>query len=173
MKARPRSILALALLAATPALAAEVIKANNTNALNLGTSWVGGTGPGAADVGVWNSTVSGANSVALGADLSWAGLKLTNPGGAVTLTGTNGLTLGASGLDMSSATQNLTIGSGLTVGSDQNWNVASGRTLFVGNSTARTLTLGGKVTCNGAGTVQIGASSGNTNLVLTIRCRFA
>jgi len=54
----------------TPAPAADVIKADNADALNATTSWILGVVPTAADVGVWDSTVTGANSVALGGDLS-------------------------------------------------------------------------------------------------------
>ena len=41
-----------------PALlpAASITKSDNTNALNLGTSWVGGTAPGAADVATWSGS---------------------------------------------------------------------------------------------------------------------
>lgn len=113
---------------------ATYVKANNTTALNLTGSWVGGVVPGSADVGHWNSTVTGANTVALGAARTWLGVLITNPGGAVTVgTTTATWTIGASGIDMSSATQNLTINSPVSVllGANQAWNVASGRTLTV------------------------------------------
>ena len=81
---------------ASPSFAADVIKGNNTTALNLGASWTSGTAPTTADVAVWNNTVTAANSSALGSDLSWQGIKLQSPGGKVTITGAaNTLTLGS------------------------------------------------------------------------------
>ena len=111
--------------------AATISKTNNVEALNLGSSWVGGLAPGENDVAEWNSTVTGENEVSLGADLSWAGMRIANPGGAVTLASGDTLTLGASGIDMGSATTNLTVSSGLALlpGTRQLWNIAGGRRL--------------------------------------------
>jgi len=109
--------------------AADVLKANNTDALNLASSWVGAALPGTADVAVWDATVTAANTVAIGGDLSVAGLKVTAPGGPVSITGNSMLSLGASGIDMSAATKNLTIAPKLNILANQNWVVAGGLTL--------------------------------------------
>ena len=93
--------------------AATSTKQDNSNALNLPASW--DTMPGAADVAQWTSLVTGANNPVLGADLTWLGIKIVSPGGLVTLAAGNTLTVGASGIDLSAATQNLTINSGLTL----------------------------------------------------------
>jgi fibronectin-binding autotransporter adhesin len=85
----------------------DAVKADNTDNLNLGSSWVPGLAPGTSQVGVWDSTVTGANSVSLGANLSWLGLRIEDPGGDVTISGANSLTLGSGGLDLG-ATRNLT-----------------------------------------------------------------
>ena len=124
-------------LSAAAVGAATITKTNNVDALNLASSWVGATVPGESDVAQWNSTVTGDNAVSLGADLSWAGIRIANPGGAVTVGAGNTLTLGASGIDMGSATTNLTISAGLTLlaNARQLWNVASGRTLTVDTGT--------------------------------------
>lgn len=110
------------------------IKANNTNALNLTTSWTSSIVPNSNYIGFWDANVTGANTVALGAAMSWSGIGVNNPGGAVTIgTTTANLTLGADGIDMSSATQNLTINSPvrLVLGANQIWSVASGRTMAI------------------------------------------
>src|SRR5687768_16679325 len=113
--------------------AVDIQKADHSDALNAATSWVGGVVPGAADRGLWDSVVTGPNTVALGADLSFLGVKVANPGGPVTITAGNTLTLGASGIDMATATQNLTINSGLALGAAQTWDLGtSGRTLTIG-----------------------------------------
>ena len=111
------SLVCLAVLvSAVGSRAGTITKTNNTDNLNLTTSWVGGVVPGPLDVAKWDSTVTGANSVALGANSSWAGILIANPGGAVAITPGNTLALGTNGIDMSRATQNLTISSGLTLG---------------------------------------------------------
>src|SRR4051812_17128725 len=145
------------------ASAAVIVKDNNVDNLNLTTSWVGGTVPGAADVALWNSTVTGPNSVLLGTNLTWAGLQLTNPGGPVTIGAGNTLTLNGSGIDMTAATQNLTINSGLTLGAAQTWALgASGRSLTVGGIIGGT----GPLTIQGSGNVLL--SGANTYAGQTI-----
>jgi autotransporter-associated beta strand protein len=122
--------LAVTRSASTYGSSGAVVKLGNTNDLNLITSWSGGIVPGALDVALWDSTVTGANSTILGSNLSLGGLSVTSPGGAVTIGAGSTLTLGTSGINLSTATQNLSISSGLTLANGgQSWNVASGRTL--------------------------------------------
>ncbi len=108
-------------------------KANNTNNLNLGTSWLGGVAPNSSTTARWNNTVSSANTTVLGADATWAGITIENPGGAVTLSAGNSLTLGANATDinMSAATANLTLHNALVLGDANVWNVATGRLLTI------------------------------------------
>ena len=49
------------------------------------------------------------------------GLKISDPGGPVTLGAGSTLTIGTAGIDLGAATQDLTISSGLTVFGKQNW----------------------------------------------------
>lgn len=132
----------------------SVTKSDNQDALNQSSSWVGGVVPAATDTAVWNSTVTGPNSVSLGANLSLRGIQLTSPGGAVTIGPGSVLTLGTGGIDMSAATQDLTISSGLTLAGGQTWNVATGRTLTTGAFTR-----------SGPGTTLIYDRSVNTGVV--------
>lgn len=143
---------------AHPVIAIDVIKANNTDNLNLGTSWTGGTAPGVADVAVWESTVAAANTVALGTDLSWQGIRVANPGGLVTLNAGSTLTLGNAGIDLSAATQNLTINASTTVGASQEWEVASNRTL-TRSGTTTTFGTGTTLTLTGGGIVAFGGTN--------------
>jgi autotransporter-associated beta strand protein len=133
------AVLLFSLLVATLSLGqaqTSISKANNATALNVGTSWSGGTVPTATDVAVWDSTVTTANSVLLGGNLSFGGIRISNPGGAVTIQSGNTLTLGSSGINMSSAAQNLIINSAFALGANQTWTIASGRTLQIGGATA-------------------------------------
>lgn len=140
--------------------AVEVIKANNANNLNLGASWVGGAVLTPAQVAVWDSTVTGANTTALGADLTWLGIRIAGPGGLVTIGPGNTLTLGPNGIDMSAATQDLTIQSGLTLqpAVGQIWNVATGRTLTL-NTGAFTRKAGATLNVQVTGTGAVSASN--------------
>ena len=134
--------------------AATITKANNADNLNLTSSWTGGVVPSTNDIAQWTSTVTGANSVLLGAALSLSGIKIASPGGAVTLGAGNTLTLGASGVDMSSATADLTVSSGLTLlaNTRQVWNIASGRLLTLNTGTF-TRGAGAVLNVQGAGSV--------------------
>jgi len=143
-----------------PCFAADVVKANNADNLNLGSSWVGGTAPGTGDVGVWDATVTGTSTVALGANLSWQGLRISSaspPGGAVTMTGPNSITLGTGGLDVGTTNFTWSSSSGFTI---------SGATgTFAGSSL---VTIGGAATKNwGGGGVGITAVTFTGTLALS------
>ena len=138
-------------------------KANNTTGLTNGSSWVGGNEPGLYNQAVWNSTVTSANATSLSSNRQWAGLKIVNPGGVVTINGSGTLGLDDSGVDLTAATQNLTVNCPVQLTTPSNWSVAAGRTA----------TFNGKIsgypglTVNGAGTVQLEAAntySGDTTL---------
>lgn len=58
------------LLGASAAQADVVVKANNTNALNLGTSWIGGVAPGANDIAQWDYNVTNGPAYAAGQSLA-------------------------------------------------------------------------------------------------------
>lgn len=128
---------ALLLGAWSPSMAATRVKQDNTNNLNLGSSWIGGAVPGAADIAVWSNNMTAANAVLLGNNLSFLGISILNPNGAVAVGGANSLTLGQWGIDMSRATQDLTLTNATLImaAGDQIWNVTNGMTLTVSPST--------------------------------------
>jgi autotransporter-associated beta strand protein len=176
--------LALLALSCPTTQAADIQKADNLDNLNLGSSWTGGATPTSADVAVWNNTITGPNLTLLGADTNWAGIRIANPVDAVTIGAGNTLTLGASGIDLSAATTNLTLGNAVNLGAAQTWSAGAGRTLMaagvvsgVGLLTKEgdgTLVLGGANTfttgvVNNGGTVQAnnGTSFGTTASGLT------
>jgi len=143
---RDVSFLAIALAgavlsAAGTAQAATINKTNNTDNLNLTTSWAGGVVPGTNDIAQWTSTVTAGNTTAsLGADLTWAGIKIVGPGGLVTINAGNTLTVGTSGIDLSTATTNLTLNCGLTLRNtgQQSWKAAANRTLNIAGTFTHT-----------------------------------
>ena len=135
------------------------MKANNADALNLGSSWIGGIAPGGGDIALWDATVTVPNVVVLGADQSWLGMQLTNVGGAVTINAGNLLTLGTSGIDMSVAAQDLTLRNAIVLGSAQSWNVGAGRSL---TATGVIDGAGIALTKIGAGTLTLSAANSYT-----------
>ena len=124
-------------------------KASNPQNLNRPGSWTSGA-PTAADIAVWDATVTAANTAAIGGNLSWLGLQILNPGGLVTINGTNNriLTLGASGIAMTAATQDLTLNCALKLGANQVWDIASSRLVTSSGVISGT----GSLTKNGVGT---------------------
>jgi fibronectin-binding autotransporter adhesin len=163
---------------ATVIRAQEVVKANNTDALNLGSSWVGGSVPGSGDTIVWNSTVTAANTVLQGGDLSVAGIRIENPGGLIRIDGDSAqtLTVGAGGIDLTNATQNLnlaqtgTLAVQMALGAAQTWNVRSSRTITSGNTNALGVVVtnnnGHALTIDGGGTVYLGGYAGSGSLTV-------
>jgi len=164
----PRKLLlvttSIAIFAVQPTQAATRDKANNTTDLNLAGSWSVAL-PGTNDIARWTSNVTTANTVSLGADLSWLGLGIVNPGGTVNISTGNTLTLGRGGIDMSAATQDLTIASNLTLNSNNNqvWNIATGRTLSVTGNTTRS--SGATLNIQGGGTVATNLTNNASGIV--------
>lgn len=147
----------LPLLPAMQVGAAEIQKANNALTLNSTTSWVGGVVPGASDIALFDSTVTASKNAAIGGNLSWAGIKVTDAVGTQAITTTAGytLTLGSSGIDMSSATgAALSVTANMDLTASQTWNVVSGRSLTVGGVN----TGNGTITLSGGGNFIFGTS---------------
>ena len=148
--------------------AASITNADAAVNLNLGGSWVGGTPAGSGDIAVWNNIVLANTAKTLGADLSWAGIQILDPGAAISINNGNTLTIGASGIDMSAASQDFTLNNSNILGANQIWNVTSGRTLSVANAGHPGLIKGtASLTKNGNGTLVLrGLNSYNGGTVV-------
>ena len=98
------------------------------------------------------------------------GLRVVDPAGAISLAG-SGMSLGAAGIDMAAATQNLTISSGVTIlTGDQNWTVAGGRTLAVGavpvrNGGANNNNVGGLIKTSTSGIIRMGTAASSAGVI--------
>ncbi len=130
----PLSLALVTLAAALPAAAVDQIWTGATDGLWTNANWNAAL-PGTADVAVFDNTSIANLATTLGADQSIAGIRIADPTGAVSVAATNILTLGASGIDMSAATQNFTFNNAVVLGATQIWNVGAGRTLFGGTGT--------------------------------------
>jgi autotransporter-associated beta strand protein len=111
--------------------AATIFKADTANNLNLATAWSNNVAPGASDIATWNHLVVKNTNSALGANLNWAGVKIIDPGGLITFAAGNNLTNGSSGIDLSVATNGLTLNNAVILGANQTWLVTNGQTLTV------------------------------------------
>ncbi len=141
---------------------ASIYKADVADNLNLATSWTNGVAPGTSDIAVWNNIVQVNTTSALGANLSWAGIQILDPAGPITVSSGNTLTLGASGVDLSLATNNLTLANSNILAAAQTWTVTNGLTLTVSGGISGSGIL---LTKNGNGTLNLsgaGSYSGGT-----------
>lgn len=154
----------LVLAAATMFVALQDVQAADVNWTNLaGDSWNNPANwssnpalPGTGDVAVFGPNPTAAATITLDAAQSVSGLRITNPGGVITIntgTGTNTLTLDTGGIDLSNSTVDATINVNLNAGANQTWTVNGGRTLtvFVTNA-SRGLTGSGNISLQQAGT---------------------
>ncbi len=128
-----RGFLAIGLIASATlplcpqAAAATIAKANNQDALDLGSSWTGGVVPGATDIAEFGSTNTASSTpVTIGDGVSFQGITFAStPGSSLVVNaGTGGtLTLGTSGIDMTNVTLNrpLTLGTTVSLAADQEW----------------------------------------------------
>ena len=142
---------------------------NDTNWLLNGVAGANGT-PGASDIGLFSSITGAAqtdsiSSTVLGSPFQLGELQVTNPSGLVTITDTNNtlqlMGVNGIGIDLSGATQNLTINSVVQLGSSQTWSIGSGRTLMLTGG----LTDGGSgfgLIKNGLGALTFTPTSVNT-----------
>ncbi len=152
--------------------AATVSKDANTDALNLASSWVGGSAPTSADIATWDATaLTGSQSYSLGADLTWSGLKIESThSGNITIGSGNTLTLGSDGITSNPNVTN-TFNNAITLAAAQTWTVTSGTTVFGGtvDTAGHTLHLDGggtkqfKTTIIGSGNVFVDGSTKFTN----------
>jgi autotransporter-associated beta strand protein len=137
---------------ATPHAASTIDKADNATDLALAESWAEAIVPTALDTARW-AGLSGANPVVLGSDAAWKWILVGDTGGPVGISGTSTLTLGSGGIDMTAATQDLTLGVNLALGEGtQEWNVSAGRTLKL-ETGAFSRRVGSTLISLGSGTV--------------------
>lgn len=147
--------------------AATITKANNATQLNNNAAWVGNIQPGAADIALWDSTVTTATATtnffnANGSPV-WGQVAITNPGADIFISdsGNHQLKLdgvsdgtNAVGLDMSAATVDLRIGATVILNNPQVWKVATGRTVTFHSG----ITNPERLTFTGGGNLATGAN---------------
>jgi autotransporter-associated beta strand protein len=103
----------------------------------------------------FNSSSTANLSTVLNQNFTVTSVTVSDPSGSVSIGGANTLNLGAGGVDLSAATQNLTVSTPVVMGAIQSWNVGTGRTLGVSGAVSGNFPL----TIAGAGKVSLGASN--------------
>lgn len=117
-----------------PASAADQRWTGSSALWNATANWSGGALPAATDLAIFNNLSTGNLSNVLGQSFSIKGLVYTNLATAVSInvtTNIHTLTLGASGVDMTTASSNLTIAASTILGAAQTWAITTSRTLTV------------------------------------------
>ena len=161
----------------------NIYKADNSTALDAGSSWMGGVAPVSTNVATWSGSYAAASLGAAlpGSAVSWGGISIGTISGAgagtvVSIGGTgnattgSALSIGTNGIDMSAASSNAVINSATVAFSGiQTWNLASGLNLRFGttgtggyNATAVTSGSDGVISISGGGVVDLneGGSGG-------------
>ncbi|MCF7817887.1 MAG: hypothetical protein K9M54_08400, partial [Kiritimatiellales bacterium] len=151
------------------AQAADIFTRNVIGDLSTTNVWNPNIVPTSTDVAVWaNSNGNGSRTNALGADVSWQGIRVADNISRdiiMNTTGVGTLTLGASGIDMSavpvnSANNLFTIKPDVILGAAQTWDVAETTTFD------RVLTIDGSIS-GGGGSTLTKSGAGRLNLAGT------
>jgi len=151
--------------------ASVIVKTNNTTALNVATSWTNNAVPGSSDIAQWDSTAATSTTNVLGGSMSWSGINIVNPGAPVVIytnSGGNVLTLGSSGINMSAASQGLTLSNNVVVPDYtlETWTVPAGLTLSLGSAFTRS--GGAALAINNAGTITIAGGTASSTLFYSL-----
>jgi autotransporter-associated beta strand protein len=112
----------------------EIQKADNADLMMAGSSWTGGVSPSAFDTAVWNNSTMASTSrgAALGADLSWSGIRVIAAGGNVSIPAGNPVIVGPNGIRVQNS-NNLNLHT-VIAGADQTWTLGTSRAITVAGS---------------------------------------
>jgi fibronectin-binding autotransporter adhesin len=160
-----RSVVAIALLtSALPAEAATQTWTGTTDAVwQTETNWNTAV-PTAADTALFDAASTSNLDVTLSANASVQGLRIADPAGPISISG-NPLTIGTGGIDMSTATQNLTFVGNVTIANGkQLWTVPAGRSVTaaaIPTKPGQPSNNAGMVQFSTTGTITLGTTTAN------------
>ncbi len=109
----------------------ETWKGTSDNLWSTTGNWSGNAAPLSTDNVIYNGNSSANLSNWLSSTYSIKGIILTNPSGPVSINSASTLTIGASGINLSNATQTLTISAPVALGAYQIWGVTNTQGLNV------------------------------------------
>jgi hypothetical protein len=150
-------------LAAYPAAAQTVTKANNTTSLNFGASYVGGVAPTGTNTVLIDNTLTGTSLTAgigtgisvLGVNFTAAPVSGTARAFTISSSGTSTLAIGAGGLTKAANTSTFLIQAPIVLTADQTWDISSVTGGGTGNLGIQGSILDGGFTANVTGTGRI------------------
>lgn len=157
-----RALMACAISLTIPSAYADKTWTGATDGLwATTTNWFEGALPGATDVVIFDSNSAANLSIDTGAAQNIKGISLSNPSGNVTLNN-NTVTIGASGINLSSAAQDLVLNSTVAFSSGkQIWNAASGRQISTAAIPTKAISTPAVVQLNKSGTIKLGSAASN------------
>ena len=141
----------LQLVVASP----DVWTGASDNSWSTAGNWSTTTVPNPGDPVLFNNLSTANLSTVLNQDFYLVGVSVLNPPAPVTIGGANTLGVSASGINLQSASQDLTISAPLNLTANQNWNINTNRTLNINGG----VTGGGGAIILGAGTVNLNSTS--------------
>ena len=136
-------------------------------AWNTAGNWLAGNIPGAGNNVEFASSSTANLATVLNANFNLGTLAVLNPGGPVSISGANTLTV-SNGINLAGASQNLTIAALVVLGASQSWTVTNTATLTVSSNISGGALLtaagGGRVTLSGTNSYSGGTriSGGST-----------
>jgi autotransporter-associated beta strand protein len=111
-------------------LADETWKGTSDNLWSTTANWSGGAAPLSTDNVIYNATSTGNLSNWLSSAYTINGILFTNPAGPVSISGST-LTINGGGINLSNASQSLTIAAPVVLGASQSWVVTNNQTVLV------------------------------------------
>ncbi len=177
MNRHPVALVLVTVLAASPGLrAVEMTRNLSVTSLDQSGAWFDGVAPGVGDVAVWTGSSRGGGTTnnQLNVDRSWLGVRMVSAASAVTLNGTGILTTGSAGIDLSASNLNMTFTlAGVVLAADQTWSSNAGGQLVMTSSVdlgnaARTLSIGNPDAASTTNKIVLNHVSGGSNASLTL-----
>jgi autotransporter-associated beta strand protein len=162
------AVLLLVFLVPTIARAGVIDKAANNTELSAGNAWTGGVAPLTGDTATWISTSLNTPLTISTSPVTWGAIDIEGALGAVSIGGTNTLTLsggqtvqGVAGSGVyiepaGSGGQNLSISNAIILGASQTWTIGSGITMTASGVVSG---AGEALTVAGAGTLVLSDGS--------------
>lgn len=141
-----------------------LVKADNALALDQPGTWTAGP-PADAAIAEWNSTVTTPSTVTTGNGVNLAGIRITNPGGDVTIQpgAAAPLALGPAGIQLSTSDRLLTLNSPVRLDAPQTWSSGSaGAAASVQLSANAPITGGGALSLTAASDRGFAFTAANT-----------
>ncbi|MES2660910.1 MAG: autotransporter-associated beta strand repeat-containing protein [Verrucomicrobiota bacterium] len=156
-------VTASSILSMTPVEAAKTWSGATDSNWATTATWVEGALPGTTETANFNvASTLPFGPINLGAARSIRGINLTDPAVPISIAAGFTLTLGYGGINMSAATQDLTLNSPVAIGvGKQSWDVSAGRSITTGAIPTKAVGTAGVVQFGTTGSIKLGVAASN------------